>query len=57
VQRLGDRIVEASRSQSHVELSISVNTKVTIPELGAKGMIDVEGTATMVLQSTNQGRG
>ena len=57
MQRLGDRIIEAPRPQSRVEPSMSVNKKVTIPERGAKGMIDVEGTATMVFQSTNQSRG
>src|SRR5215203_1656359 len=40
-------IVARSRSQSRVEPSMSVKRKVTIPEGGAKGMIGVDGTATM----------
>jgi hypothetical protein len=35
---------------------MSVNKKVTIPEGGAMVMIGVKGTATMLVQSTNQGR-
>jgi hypothetical protein len=34
---------------------MSVERKVTIPEGGAKGMIGVDGTATMNVQSTKSG--
>jgi hypothetical protein len=36
---------------------MSVERKVTIPEGGAKGMIGVDGTATMNVQSTKSGHG
>src|SRR5215208_6112167 len=50
-------IVARSRSQSRVEPSMSVKRKVMIPEGGAKGMIDVDGTATMTVQSTKSRQG
>jgi len=49
------RIVVRSRSHRRVDPSMSVNRKVTSPEGGAKGMIGVEGTATMKVQSTKPG--
>src|SRR5215218_8142747 len=51
-----DRILAASRSQSRVEPRISVKRKVTFPEGGARGVIDVEGTATMTVQFTKWDR-
>src|SRR5919106_6148744 len=51
-----DHIVVASRSQSRVEPSMSVNRNVTTPEGGVRGVIGVEGRAIKNVEFTKQDR-
>ena len=51
-----DHIVVASRSQSRVDPSMSVNRNATIPAGGVRGVIGVEGRATMIVQFTKPGQ-